>query len=449
MCNGFVSQKPVRAREGHAVVIRSIAWLGLVIGMGAVSCVRLDKPKDVAACAALNNCSDNPLPPGTGGTAGRIVGSGGATGAATGGSAAGGATIPGSGGAGPGGSTSPDAPGAGGITGSGGSAVDAAAGGAGATGMGGIKVETGGTAGAGAAPVTGGTVGTGGAGRTGGARGSGGAVGSGGKTGTGGAIGTGGVIGTGGSVRDAGVDVPPDANPLLTGLMVYYSFESATGTAIPDLSGKGNTGKITIGTLPDGSTPTATGYEFVSGKVGKALSIHKAGVGYVIVPNAVFANTTDLTIAVWANVTTTQNWQRLVDVGINAKLAQNSQTGTKYMNLVPKNDGSNMLFSITTNGYGSEQMLSSAQVAASTWTHLAVVLAAGAGGRLYVNGIEANANASLTLRASDLGAVDYAFIGRSQFTSDPAFDGIVDEFRVYNRALTAAEILALYSFTGS
>jgi hypothetical protein len=32
------------------------------------------------------------------------------------------------------------------------------------------------------------------------------------------------------------------------------------------------------------------------------------------------------------------------------------------------------------------------------------------------------------------------------FTSDPAFDGIIDEFRVYNRALSATEVQALKSW---
>jgi hypothetical protein len=236
--------------------------------------------------------------------------------------------------------------------------------------------------------------------------------------------------------------VSADANPLLTGLVAYYTFDSYSGTDLPDSSGKGNTGKLST----DGSS---TPYELVTGKVGKALALHKAGLGYVKVPVEVFNSATDITIALWVNVTTSQNWQRALDVGINAKISNNTQTGTKYLNIVPKNDGSSMLFSITTNGYGSEQQLTTSNANTGTWTHVAVVLAAGAGGKLYVNGAQANANTSLTLRAADLGTIDYAFLGKSQFTADPFFDGSVDEFRVYNRVLTQAEIQSLYAFTGS
>jgi hypothetical protein len=69
-------------------------------------------------------------------------------------------------------------------------------------------------------------------------------------------------------------------------------------------------------------------------------------------------------------------------------------------------------------------------------------------GTLYVDGAVANANTGLSLRAADLGAIDYAFIAKSRFDADPPFDGIVDEFRVYDRALSATEVQALYQFTG-
>ncbi len=420
---------------GQSVLTRSGAWLAFIVSIGVVACVSLDKPKELVACAANNSCSGTS----TGGASGAISAAGGTAGSSTGTSSTGGAagasttTGPGAGGAGAGAGGSIAA---GGTVASGGVATDAPA----DTPFGGA----GGATGAGGRSTTGGATGTGGTAKNGGATGAGGA------TPTGGTTATGGVSGTGGAkTPDAGPDAQPDASPLLTGLVAYYTFESATGTTLPDSSGKGNDGKLGIGILPDGGAPGSAGYEFVTGKVGKALTMHKAGLGYVSVPTAVFANTTDITIAVWVNVTTSQSWQRVLDVGINAKIAKNTQTGTKYLNIVPKNDGSNMLVSISTNGYGSEQQLSAPSLATSTWIHMAVVLASGGVGRLYVNGAEANSNTSLALRPSDLGAIDYAFIGKSQFSADPAFDGIVDEFRVYNRALSAAEILTLYNFTGS
>jgi hypothetical protein len=191
----------------------------------------------------------------------------------------------------------------------------------------------------------------------------------------------------------------------------------------------------------------------VSGKtgLGKALSLHRAGLGYVRVPASVFANATDLTVALWVNVTTSQSWQRLFDVGIDAHLSQNAATGTKYLNVVPNGSdstASNMVFRITKDGYNNDQKLTAASPSTSTWTHVALVLAPGGGGKLYVDGVEKDSQSGVTLRPADLGAIDYAFIGKSPFTADATLDGIVDEYRVYSRALSADEVQALYTFTG-
>lgn len=230
-------------------------------------------------------------------------------------------------------------------------------------------------------------------------------------------------------------DIPPDTSTLLTGLLAYYKCENASGTSLPDSSGKGNNGTL-----------SASGFSFPTGKVGKALSLAKASQGSVTLPAAMFVNATDFTFAAWINVTSSANWARVLDVGINAKLANNTSTGTKYLNLVPKDEGTNLLFSITTDGYGSEKKLTGATPAVATWKHVAVVL--GASGGLYLDGtLVVNASA-VTLRPRDLGTIDYAFLGKSQFSADPYFDGMLDEVRVYGRALDAAEVKALSQFAG-
>ena len=49
----------------------------------------------------------------------------------------------------------------------------------------------------------------------------------------------------------------------------------------------------------------------------------------------------------------------------------------------------------------------------------------------------------MTFRPSDLGNTANNFIGKSQYADDPYLDADIDDFRVYKRALTAAEITAL------
>jgi hypothetical protein len=49
----------------------------------------------------------------------------------------------------------------------------------------------------------------------------------------------------------------------------------------------------------------------------------------------------------------------------------------------------------------------------------------------------------MTLHPSNLGNTTNNWIARSQFAVDPLFDGFIDDFRIYSRALSAAEIAAL------
>ena len=90
-------------------------------------------------------------------------------------------------------------------------------------------------------------------------------------------------------------------------------------------------------------------------------------------------------------------------------------------------------------------MTTPAALSTGAWHHLAVVLGAGATytGTLYIDKVAVGTNAAMTLRPSNLGNTANNFIGRSAFAADPYFDGYIDDFRIYKRALTAAEITAL------
>ena len=51
----------------------------------------------------------------------------------------------------------------------------------------------------------------------------------------------------------------------------------------------------------------------------------------------------------------------------------------------------------------------------------------------------------MTLSPSSLGSTNQNWIGRSQYSADPYLDGRVDDFRIYNRALSSSEVSALAS----
>lgn len=77
---------------------------------------------------------------------------------------------------------------------------------------------------------------------------------------------------------------------------------------------------------------------------------------------------------------------------------------------------------------------------AGTWYHVVGVLDRGAGrGRVYVNGVE---GAEGALGPNPLSNDAITRIGCRQDTSDSAFDGAIDDVRIFNRALSEEEIVA-------
>ncbi len=335
---------------------------------------------------------------------------------------------PGSGGAG-GIAAAGGATGTGGTGGAntGGGAGLASSGGAGGGSLGGAagRANTGGTGGqtssggaGGATPAgTGGQTSTGGTG--GGNLGGSGGTSSGGAGGTGGGGTSSGGVGGASGGGAAGQSLPP--------LFAYYPFDQTAGPTIPDASGNGHAGTL---------AGTAT---FPAAVIGNGLSLPGASGDYVALPSALLQSVTNVTIALWVNVGADQAWQRVFDFGSSTNV---------YMFLTPHAGGTTVArFAISTSGNATanEQRLDATGVLPiGTWTHVAIVLGAG-GGTLYVNGAVAGTNAALTLRPADLGATTNTWLGRSQFTADPAFNGQIDDLRVYASALTASQITTIYN----
>ena len=96
-------------------------------------------------------------------------------------------------------------------------------------------------------------------------------------------------------------------------------------------------------------------------------------------------------------------------------------------------------------------MNGTAELPINEWKHVAVVIGSG-GGLLYLDGAQIAANADIMLPA-ELRNTPNNYIGKSQFAAepdpDPYLDGNIDDFRVYSRALSAAEILTLFNDAGS
>jgi hypothetical protein len=291
------------------------------------------------------------------------------------------------------------------------------------------------------------TDGTGGAGGTGGRGGTGGTGGTGGRGGTGGAGGTGGRGGTGGT-GGTGAD---------TDLVLWYKFDESTGTTAADSSMYSSAARnATLATIGMGgsavfSTVKQVGTHAV--RLTPASTSPNANCGYVTVPALQTLAPSALTIAVWVNLaaaTAAQDWERIFDFGTG-------NAAMNYMYLAAR-DGNSFAtpvqFVISTNGHTatSGQVLEGlSALTPNLWHHVAIVLPAGPTytGTMYIDGVPAATNSAMTLHATDIGATTNNWLGRSQFSgasgNDPCFNGYLDDFRVYRRALSQTEISALFA----
>ncbi|MEU9895081.1 beta-L-arabinofuranosidase domain-containing protein [Streptomyces phaeochromogenes] len=173
----------------------------------------------------------------------------------------------------------------------------------------------------------------------------------------------------------------------------------------------------------------------VTGKFGTAAENVRGSYQYVSLPAAVLNGSATITLSAWVKPTHGANWTRVFDFGNN---------NTRYMYLAARNASGVPRFAISTNGPGGEQGLNgTAALPLNQWSHLAVTIS-GSTGTLYVNGTSVAQNTSMTLNPSSLGALTNNWLGRSNF-DDPVFAGVYDEFNVWSRALTAAEITSLQS----
>jgi hypothetical protein len=329
--------------------------------------------------------------------------------------------------------SSPDVPAAtGGTDGSGGMIGTGGASSGGMTGSGGANTGGANTGGANTGGRgTGGASGGAGGANTGGAN-TGGANTGGANTGgrgTGGASGGAGGAGTGGA---GGAAVDPD-------LVLWYKFDNNVNDS------------AMFGGMARNGTATSVAYSTGTHQVG-THSLNLSGTatsgGYVTVPNLQTQLPGAVTISCWVNVKGNQNWQRVFDFGTMAS------TPLIYMFLTTNQAATtpnSVRFSIGTMGNGKEEvinMTTPGTLTTAAWHHLAVVLPAGATytGTLYIDGVVAGTNTAMTIHPSGI-AMPNSFIGRSQWPNDPYFNGYVDDFRIYRRALTAAEITALRAVT--
>jgi len=182
----------------------------------------------------------------------------------------------------------------------------------------------------------------------------------------------------------------------------------------------------------------------VPGRFGSAVKLNGTSPNrYVELPQGIAAGLHDFTVAAWVDVDTAQQtWARIFDFG----------NGTSAFMFLTTHAGDTHGLRFDINAGSGSQMIppigDPATVLPTGWHHVAVTLA-GATGTLWLDGQPIGTNPHMTIHPADMGVTTQNWIGKSQFGADPLLAASVDDFQIYSRALSAAEIQGLMGAPGA
>jgi PKD repeat protein len=198
-----------------------------------------------------------------------------------------------------------------------------------------------------------------------------------------------------------------------SGLVASYSFEEASGSQVTDASGNANNGTIS------GATRVA------AGRFGRALKFNGKSDWVTVDHSASLNLTKGMTLEAWVYPTASTT-----SATILMKEASGNATYRIYSNFLGKGPAS-----IINVGGAAKTLSGGPTLPVNTWSHVASTYD-GSTQKLYVNG-------ALVGSSRQTGSIDVS-TGKLRIGGNSIwgyyFAGYIDEVRIYNRALSAAEI---------
>jgi hypothetical protein len=202
------------------------------------------------------------------------------------------------------------------------------------------------------------------------------------------------------------------ACPTPTGLVGAWGFDETTGTSVTDTSPSANAGTI-VGALRS-----------TTGRFGGALSFDGVNDRVTVPDSAALDLTTGMTVEAWVNATATGGWRTAI---------LKERAGNLVYALYASSDNGRPSAHIQTPL--ETDVRGTAALATATWTHLAATYD-GTTSRMFVNGTQVATRAVSGPIMTSTGVLSIGGNG----SWGEWFAGMIDEVRVYNRALTAGEV---------
>ncbi len=215
----------------------------------------------------------------------------------------------------------------------------------------------------------------------------------------------------------------PITDPTLVG---WWKFEAGKGTRVVDWSGHGNHGTI------------VDSVRWVSSTFNMGLEFAGDYQGYVELPPGLVTTGTG-SVLMWIN-TTQDDDEGMLWYG-SAETYGNGYGGENEIHINIDDPGAGEIdFFLEEDGSGSDITINGPEVGGRGWTHVAATWDLAGGCKLYVNGSEVGSAAHNT-NVKDLVVMRLG----SAAEDDVFYEGIMDDVRLFDRALTVDEVVEIYS----
>jgi hypothetical protein len=195
-------------------------------------------------------------------------------------------------------------------------------------------------------------------------------------------------------------------------LVAAFGFNEGSGSTTADASGKGNAGSF-------------TGAVWSAGRYGQALGFDSSGDWVTVADAASLDLTTGMTLEAWVNPSALGGWRTI--------LMKQGATDLVYAMYV---NNARRAYAELSIGGTRLSVAGSSALPLNAWTHVAASYD-GAALRLYVNGVQVS---SASRSGSIVTSTGPLRIGGNSIFANEFWTGLIDEVRVYDRALSASEV---------
>jgi hypothetical protein len=217
-----------------------------------------------------------------------------------------------------------------------------------------------------------------------------------------------------------------EAAPGVTeGLLGWWKFDEAEGLVAVDSSGCAMNASVNGATWAPGG-----------GRIGGTAQFNGTG-GHVAAPEGFADFSGGLTIALWARPTAAAGYARFIDFA-------NGSPSDNFL-LTREGTSPDLLLEVYRGDQSQGKVAARGVIEDNAWQHFTATIDPGGNTTIYKDGEQV---ATGDLPTPNVVERSQNYIGRSNWGNDAFYKGMMDDVRVYDRALSGAEVKTLVSGSG-